>query len=242
MAGVFVAEHNRRYGNPPRVARGPARRWVVTPAEAWDEGCRRVLEFVASHGHARVPLAYRFDGYNLGRWTARQRTSHANGTLAADRRRRLEAVPGWAWDTRVADWREGLNALRRYVECHGDARVPRATIVKGFRLGVWVGVQRTLYAKGRLDPSRRTELERLPGWVWKAREDQWEHNFRRLADYARRHGSARVPVSYADEHGKLGSWVHNQRCQHGRGELDPERRRRLEDLPGWTWNCVTDGG
>jgi hypothetical protein len=49
-----------------------------------------------------------------------------------------------------------------------------------------------------------------------------------------------VPVSYADEHGKLDSWVHNQRCQHSRGELDPRRARRLQDLPGWTWNCFTD--
>jgi hypothetical protein len=103
-----------------------------------------------------------------------------------------------------------------------------------------VGVKHTRYAKGRLDPSRRAELERLPGWFWKARDDQWENNISRRADYARRHGRARVPVSCADERGNLGSWVHNQRCQHNSGELDPGRDRRLQDLPGWTWNCITD--
>jgi Helicase associated domain len=214
----------------------------VTPDQAWAEGYRRLLDFVAAQGHTRVPYAFAVDGHHVGRWVSRQRTGHAKGTLDADRRRRLEAVSGWVWDIRDVSWGMGLNELRRYVRLHGDARVPHSTIVGDFRLGTWVGTQRTHHAKGRLDPARRAELERLPGWVWKARADLWERNFSHLADYLRRHGSACVPVSYADERGKLGTWVHNQRCQHGRGQLDTNRVRRLQALPGWTWNCLTDTG
>lgn len=212
----------------------------MTPAPAWDRAYRRLLDFVAAQGHTRVPLTHQVDEFNLGGWTSRQRAKHAKGTLDADRVRRLEEVPGWVWDKRDGLWYDGLAALHGYVARHGDARVPRATVVGDFQLGTWVGAQRTRYAKGRLDPVRRAQLERLPGWSWKARDDQWEDNFGQLVDYARRHGTARVPVSYSDDRGKLGSWVHNQRCQYRRGELDPDRARRLRDLPGWSWNCLTD--
>jgi Helicase associated domain len=212
----------------------------VNPSEAWDEGYRRLLDYVGAEGHTCVPHAYRVGAYHLGRWTYRQRLAHAKGGLEADRRRRLEQVPGWVWDPRDARWRQDYTKLQSYLACRGDARVPYATVVGGFRLGVWVAAQRTLYSKGRLDPRRQKELERLPGWVWNAREDQWERNFRHLADYARQHDGARVPVSYADERGKLGLWVHNQRCQYGRAELDPDRARRLQQLSGWTWNCSTE--
>lgn len=187
-----------------------------------------------------MPRSYQVDGYHLGRWTNRQRQGYAKGELDVERRRRLEDVPCWDCDTRDAYWRYGFSKLQSYVQSHGDARVPRVALVGAFRLGEWVGAQRTLNTKGQLDPARRAELEGLPGWVWKAREDQWENNFSLLVDYARRHGSACVPVSYADHRGKLGSWVHNQRSQRSRGELDAERERRLQELPGWRWNCLTD--
>jgi hypothetical protein len=212
----------------------------VTPSEAWDEGYRRLLDYVAAEGHTCVPHAYRIGDHQLGRWTYRQRLYHAKGTLDADRQHRLEEVPGWVWDTLAYKWQGDLQTLQSYVQSHGDARVPYKVVVDGFRLGAWVAEQRNQYASGRLHPWRQEQLERMPGWVWRAREDQWENNFHHLVAYARQHGGARVPVSYADEHGKLGLWVHNQRCQHNRGELDPDRERRLQRLPGWTWHYFTD--
>jgi transposase-like protein len=36
---------------------------------------------------------------------------------------------------------------------------------------------------------------------------------------------------------KLGKWVATQRGSHGKGALDADRQRRLEELPGWTWKA-----
>jgi hypothetical protein len=33
----------------------------------------------------------------------------------------------------------------------------------------------------------------------------------------------------------LGAWARNQRSLNKRGELDRDRARRLERLPGWRW-------
>src|SRR4029077_10805728 len=36
---------------------------------------------------------------------------------------------------------------------------------------------------------------------------------------------------------KLGKWVATQQGSHGKGALDADRQRRLEELPGWTWKA-----
>jgi hypothetical protein len=181
-----------------------------------------------------VPWDCQVDGYNLGRWTTRQRTSTVTARSTPTGSRAGLGV-GHPPD---ASWREGLNELRCYVKHYGDARVRTGRSWTAF--GSEGGCEPHPLCNGPARSSRRAELDRLPGWVWKARDDQWENNISRRGDYARRHGRARVPVSYADERGNLGSWMHNQRCQHNSGELDPGRDRRLQDLPGWTWNCITD--
>ncbi len=64
-----------------------------------------------------------------------------------------------------------MNALKRYVNEHGDARVPvkYVTSLNGYGdiyLGTWVSYLRTRYKDGKLDEDQITELESLPGWEW----------------------------------------------------------------------------
>jgi hypothetical protein len=56
-------------------------------------------------------------------------------------------------------------------------------------------------------------------------------------DYVKRHGDARVPQSYTVDGYRLGAWVSHQRQSHKKGTLDPDRERRLQDLPGWIWKA-----
>ena len=38
----------------------------------------------------------------------------------------------------------------------------------------------------------------------------------------------------------LGKWVVSQRHSQGKGTLDADRQRRLQALPGWTWDPFAD--
>lgn len=63
--------------------------------DAWQLGFEYLKDFVAEHGHCRVPHGYKTDdGYQLGGWVRKQRS--AEDKMPSDRRQRLEAVPGWA--------------------------------------------------------------------------------------------------------------------------------------------------
>ena len=96
--------------------------------------------------------------------------------------------------------------------------------------------QRNNHTKGTLDADRQRRLEELPGWTWDPIADQWEEGFSRLLHYVERHGDARVPQSYTVDGYRLGQWVNAQRGKHAKGTLDADRQRRLEELPGWTWD------
>ncbi|MBE7702343.1 helicase associated domain-containing protein [Oerskovia sp. Sa1BUA8] len=151
--------------------------WVASPRagasrgtddEAFRAWVGALEAFRAEHEHCRVPAAYRSpDGRRLGAWVAYTRARHAKGLLEPGRVEVLDRV-GFVWRVRDNDqlWRQGVDALTRYVEVHGHARVPiRYRCDDGFRLGRWVRSRRSEGVTGRLSPERTAALDAL-GFVW----------------------------------------------------------------------------
>ena len=66
--GTLDADRQRRLQDLPG--------WTWDPvADQWEEGFSRLLDYVERHGDARVPESYTVDGYPLGAWVSRQRSS-----------------------------------------------------------------------------------------------------------------------------------------------------------------------
>ena len=197
---------------------------------------RRLLSSESSFQNERVIAEFlndykTDDGYRLGQWVAVREA--AKDTMDPDRRQRLEALPGWSWDVLSDKWEEGFSHLKAVFRTRGS--LPSAYGYKtddGYRLGQWVANQRS--AKDTMDPDRRQRLEALPGWSWDVLSDQWEEGFSHLKQFSEREGHCRVPDGYKTDDGyPLGQWVKNQR--RTKDKMDPDRRQRLEALPGWVW-------
>jgi superfamily II DNA or RNA helicase len=244
--GRWVSKQRARYSEGTLDAERQGRLQAVAGwtwyllGDLWEQGLRRLVAYVERHGDARVPRSYTVDGYELGQWVVNQRFKHANGTLDLDRVRRLEKLSGWTWDPFADKWEEGFSHLLKYVELHGHARVPASCIFDNYKLGQWTTLQRQEHGKGKLDATRQSRLAEISGWTWDPVADLWEEGFSRLVDYVERHGDALVPQTYTFDKYQLGPWVNTQRSRYATGTLEPDRERRLQALPGWTWRARAD--
>jgi len=202
-------------------------------ATRWELGFSHLKRFSEREGHCRIPQRYKTeDGYRLGQWVKVQRTNKES--MCPHHHQRLDALPGWYWAPISTQWEESFVRLKHFSERTGHSQVPRSyETAEGFRLGDWVDGQRR--NKDFMQPDRRKRLEALPGWNWDPFSVRWEENFSRLKQFLQREGHCRVTRSYKTDDGyELGVWVSNQRARSD--SMDADRRRRLEQLPGWLWN------
>ena len=198
--------------------------------DTWDNAYDALLAYVTRESHARVPDTWEEAGVRLGRWVVKQRSKR--NQLSADRVARLDIIPGWSWRPHADWWEDGFNALVSFAEREGTAVVPPGHIEDGIRLGQWASVQRD--NRSTMSRERSARLEAVPEWTWQPAQDKWDFGYAKLEVFLAREGHARVPKEYIEVGYKLGSWVSVQRRRQTR--IEPDRRAKLESLPGWTWN------
>ena len=209
-----------------RLEQLPGWSWNVAESQ-WEHGFEQLKAYVAEHGAANPKLGYATaSGFNLGTWVTTQRSKCDD----PKQRARLEALTGWTWHTFDSKWEQAYKALLTYVAESGSASPPTDYVTAdGFRLGRWVDKQR----HNCKDSDRQNRLETMPGWTWGPTADRWEASFRALREYVDQFGTALPPKEYVNQNNyALGAWVVKQR----RNCSKPERRERLQALPGWSWN------
>lgn len=223
---------------PTRVGADFARAFDVRVVEqtsaTWEFWFGVLEQFVEQHGHA-CPTAGR---HPAGVWVAVQRRMFKVGQLSEDRRRRLEALPGWSWDRLADQWVTGYDHLAAYVAAHGHTTMPEGyKTSEGFPLSRWAWTQRSAFKKGSLSGEQIRLLEALAGWTWNPRADMWHKGYDHLAAYVAEQGHCNVGRDHTTADGyALGHWATAQRSTYKRPLLTDEQIRRLEALPGWTWN------
>jgi superfamily II DNA or RNA helicase len=229
-----VLDGDRQY----RLQNLPGWTWD-TIADKWEEGFRRLVDYVDRSGDARVPLPFVIDGYKLGQWVANQRTKQSNGTLDADHHSRLQRLPGWTWNPFADKWEEGFQQLSEYIRIHGHSNVPAKETFNGYRLGQWATVQRQSYRSGKLDEQRQHRLQEIPEWTWTPIDDLWESGFQHLQQYIETEGNSQVPQTYTAIDGfRLGSWVNTQRIRYRNKTLEVDQLERLSEIPDWSWHAL----
>ncbi|MDP2284933.1 MAG: Helicase associated domain protein [Pseudohongiella sp.] len=227
------SKNNLTHDRQCRLESLPGWTWDVRDT-VWEKHFFLLKEFSDQQGHCRVPKSYKLaDQTRLGAWVGTQR--HEKDSLPEHRRKLLETLPGWSWDTIADRWNEGFLKLEAFSREMGHCRVNRKYRTSdGFALGTWVGTQR--FNREDLNKARKQQLETLPGWLWDAADEQWEIGFKYLQEYSSTLGHSRPPQKYCTIDGfRLGTWVTNQRA--GVQSLSHERKIRLEKLPGWTWSA-----
>jgi superfamily II DNA or RNA helicase len=140
-------------------------------------------------------------------------------------------------------WLTGYEALRRWVEERGDARVPVAATVTlddgqdesgtDYALGKWVAQQRWLLNDGTLRPHRYELLDEL-GMVWDTADAKFQQGIIASRAYFEEFGTLCAPRDAVVDEFAVGIFLHNLRNSKS---LTESRKKVLEDIdPYWNPN------
>ena len=149
----------------------------------WLAFYRLAEQYRREHGDLVVPIDYVCQGKRLGAWIGTQRMEYKNRTNLRFTQARVDLLNaiGMVWDVRQFQWNRMCQALERYLQKHGTARVPQSYVTEeGGKLGIWLNKVRMEYKRGRLSQARQAQLEAL-GVVWEPevlRRESWEHFLR----------------------------------------------------------------
>ena len=234
-----------------RLSALPGWRWDPRE-ERWWEQFDALADYVRVHNGYPPQSGGRYKtlwkGEKVAQFVNESRNGYRdNGWLSKFPKRvaALEALPGWVWNTRDAEWEANFARLQRWASLVGHADPRIGDLVDGVDMGRWVSKQRSRIngtdGGQPLRADRVARLRALPGWVDHTREAGWEEGFARLAAYLTEHRDY-PPQKYRESDGyHLGAWVAKQRHTRTREKMRPDRRSRLEQLPGWSWTPWEDG-
>ena len=240
-------ERLQKLGVSPRDReRGqPARRTHTSP---WLKAFREIETILKEKHDGRLPRIGRFPEKNRS-WLKRQQKKFKAGALEPWQVERLEAIgfdPEWIPRTYPRDyapgskrpprgvplryeWSERMERLRRFVEEHGHAKVPRGHPDK--KLRAFVESVRTYNRKGKLTESEIAELRELR-FIFSPFDEvspAWMRQYELLKAFAEKHGHGNVPRAYP-ENQSLAEFVAQERQRGRKGRLLAEHIRLLDAL------------
>ena len=207
----------------------------------WEESRALLEEYRDAHGgDCNVPARWK-DDPRLGKWVHTQKlqwkkyeADPATSSMSAEcvaALRQMGAIDSWQEVRRSVSrtWEASRALLETYRDAHGgDCNVPR-TWKDDPQLGRWVHVQKVQLCKYEADPAtssmsaERVAALRQMGAIdsWRERSRTWEESCARLEVYRDAHGGdCNVPERWKDDP-QLGRWVHRQRAQLRKYEVDP---------------------
>jgi hypothetical protein len=213
--------------------------------DAWLQALQAFKTYVKQNGHGRVPAQYVTDvGFGLGGWVNNQRTKRDQ--LSTQRRRMLEEATGWVWDARDAGRSDYFKqGLAQYAASLARGVSPTARSINP-EVKRWFAAMRQRRKNRTITAEELRAIEAIPGHVWersvgvKEQADQdTQEQIKRVADYARTHGTADFDKNKVAEDGYLlGLALQRLRQKHRAGKLSGSEIQELSRLSNWRWAKV----
>jgi len=203
--------------------------------EQFEKGFQETLLYKERAGHPDAPTTYKTaEGYELGHWQTAQRSNYKKKKLSPERVKRFEKI-GFTWDINAEQFEKGFQETVLYKEKTGNSNAPKSyKTPEGYPLGQWQSHQKEYYRKGKLSPKRIKRFEEI-GFTWDINAEQFEKGFQETLLYKGKTGNPNVPNRHMTDEGyPLRIWQATQRDNYKKGNLFPDKIKRLDDI-GFSW-------
>ncbi len=220
--------------------------------DGWEERFERIAIIYRNSEVEKLTAKHREpDGWSPHQWSWKQRDAYHRGLLAAARRERLTALPGWKWgesrpsDVQLLDW------LADFADKNGHLKVPVKAKLGTVAVRAWLARMNRRIADGTAPQEVESRLRAIPGWSidvvsvpahTKRDQARWLESFDRLrqmealgVDIASIHTQATQADGF-----QIGFWITDQRRRYRMGRLAKERIELLETLSTWRWAVRDD--
>ena len=191
----------------------------------WEEMFVALTEYRDQFGDCLVPESYEPNS-ELGWWVATQRKAKISGQLDAERIQRLDALE-FIWDIEDANWLDMYRQLFKFRQKNGNCLVPKA-VPATMQLAAWCDQQRKNLQNRQMTPDKINRLTEL-GFIWDAKQVVVEEMLNILRKFKAEHGHCDVPIKDS-KYSQLGLWIQFQRQSFKKGNLDPLRKEKLEEV------------
>ena len=148
-------------------------RLSVSSDVAWETFQSEMLKHVKARGTANVAAAYvSSSGYTLGSsvHSVRRKVIFLKNDHLGERKRWIDALPGWTWAPLDDAWETLKSEIARHVALNGTSHVSASYVsTSGYKLyRILINVRsKGAHWKGKRDEVERVAwLESLPGWRW----------------------------------------------------------------------------
>jgi hypothetical protein len=192
-----------------------------------------LMLYKSREGNCDVCYRHEENDWKLGVWVAKQREACKIGRLDPIYRERLEEA-GVVWDPLLQRWETMIGLLLQFKQREGHCLVPQLHQEKSESLGSWLNTQRREQRSGKLQSTRRKQLEEI-GVVWNAPATRWDQMYRLLLQFKGREGHCQVPIHHKEEGENLGSWLSTQRKAKRGNTSKIDRQDQLEKA-GVVWD------
>jgi superfamily II DNA or RNA helicase len=233
-----------------RTAASIAEKNSPDPDKQWRATFDRFRIYAAAHG-ADVITVVDEETKKLNRWMLTQRQAMKRGELSETRINALNEI-GFVWQRNArrigkgsqlppADetpitrtWDEMLSELVDFFKLHGHCNVPSEWTAQP-QLARWATMQRRAKKQNQLTPEQVSRMEEI-GFAWSTNDGGWDAMFAKLVEHLRpMHNGKRREAPPSDD---LKRWMLTQRQAKKRGDLEPEREKRLTGI-GFEWEPFT---
>jgi superfamily II DNA or RNA helicase len=206
----------------------------------WDFWYGLTLKYKDEFGSSNAPARYKTaESCPLGSWQSTQKDNYKKGKLSSERIKRLEKI-GFTWDPLDEKFERGFQDTLLYKKRTGTPNaIANYKTPEGYLLGSWQSHQRRNYRKGELLQDRIERFEKI-GFTWDILDEKFEKGFRETLLYKKSTGTPNAPQGYNTADGyRLGNWQNSQRGIFKKGNLSPDRIKRLEDI-GFKWEIFEE--
>lgn len=208
----------------------------------WEECYYIAKKYFEMFGNINIPVNYILDGYRIGDWISKQRSSYRKGLLSEEKVNKLTDL-GMIWDgtinrtsKRDEQFLKCFSLLEQYKTINGNFNIPSNYTIKGVKLGKWAS---NLRNRIRGNSGRRVPLNHIKmlneigfncDWYKDSLENRWEQMFSLVVQYTKEHDISEIIESTRFKGERIGSWIHIQRTNYKKGNLEKSRYDRLVSL------------